>query len=276
MNRDDAGGLRGEERAARPPRPLEAEDAGPLAGVLGRSPEGDALPPMWHLACLLDPPQRAALGHDGHSRGGVPRPPDAPHRRMFAGGRAEHRAALRFGLPVAKTSAVVARARKEGRSGPLEFVTVRHEYAQDGRVAIVDEHDIVYRGLDPAAEPPAAREPVPSEPLHESRTFPVDPVTLFLFSAATANPHRIHYDLDFARSEGHPGLVVHGPLQVLLMAEWLREGGVDLVGARFDYRLLAPAWGEQVLVVGEPESGDAAVAVRAADGHRVARADVVR
>ena len=46
-----------------------------------------------------------------------------------------------------------------------------------------------------------------------------DPVLLFRFSALTYNAHRIHYDRDYARAEGYPGLVVHGPLQALLMAE---------------------------------------------------------
>ncbi len=36
---------------------------------------------------------------------------------------------------------------------------------------------------------------------------------LFLFSAATNNPHRIHYDKDYAGTEGHPDVLVHGPLQ---------------------------------------------------------------
>jgi hydroxyacyl-ACP dehydratase HTD2-like protein with hotdog domain len=36
---------------------------------------------------------------------------------------------------------------------------------------------------------------------------------LFLFSAATNNPHRIHYDRDYAKREGHEDILVHGPLQ---------------------------------------------------------------
>ena len=46
---------------------------------------------------------------------------------------------------------------------------------------------------------------------------------LFLFSAATRNPHRIHYDLPYARGEGHAGLLVHGPLQRAQMARWLTD-----------------------------------------------------
>ena len=49
------------------------------------------------------------------------------------------------------------------------------------------------------------------------------PVLLFRFSALTYNAHRIHYDREYARAEGYPGLVVHGPLQALLMAELARS-----------------------------------------------------
>lgn len=52
---------------------------------------------------------------------------------------------------------------------------------------------------------------------------------LFLFSAATWNPHRIHYDAEYARSEGHPDVLVHGPLQgawiVQYLAEWAGPRG---------------------------------------------------
>ncbi len=52
---------------------------------------------------------------------------------------------------------------------------------------------------------------------------------LFLFSAATNNPHRIHYDREYAAFEGHPDVLVHGPLQGAwlhqFVAEWAGPGG---------------------------------------------------
>ena len=51
----------------------------------------------------------------------------------------------------------------------------------------------------------------------------VSPTLLFRFSALTYNAHRIHYDRDYARDvEGYPGLLTHGPLQALAMAEAAR------------------------------------------------------
>lgn len=49
---------------------------------------------------------------------------------------------------------------------------------------------------------------------------------LFLFSAATNNPHRIHYDREYAAVEGHPDVLVHGPLQ----GAWLSQYVTDWAG----------------------------------------------
>ena len=59
---------------------------------------------------------------------------------------------------------------------------------------------------------------------------------LFLFSAATNNPHRIHYDRDYASVEGHPDVLVHGPLQ----GSWLCQFVTDWAGPRG--RVLNLAW----------------------------------
>jgi hydroxyacyl-ACP dehydratase HTD2-like protein with hotdog domain len=46
---------------------------------------------------------------------------------------------------------------------------------------------------------------------------------LFLFSAATNNPHRIHYDREYAAVEGHPDVLVHGPLQGAWLHQFVRD-----------------------------------------------------
>jgi len=59
---------------------------------------------------------------------------------------------------------------------------------------------------------------------------------LFLFSAATNNAHRIHYDREYAQSEGHADLLVHGPLQ----GAWLHQFVANWAGPRA--RVLALSW----------------------------------
>ena len=70
---------------------------------------------------------------------------------------------------------------------------------------------------------------------------------MFRFSALTYNGHRIHYDRDYARDvEGYPGLVTHGPLQALAMAEAARARGSTPTMS--EYRLVAPLFEHQGLV----------------------------
>lgn len=59
---------------------------------------------------------------------------------------------------------------------------------------------------------------------------------LFLYSAASFNPHRIHYDRDYAGVEGHDDILVHGPLQ----GSWLTQYLTDWIGPLG--RLRAVSW----------------------------------
>ena len=59
---------------------------------------------------------------------------------------------------------------------------------------------------------------------------------LFLYSAATHNPHPIHYDRDYALTEGHTDIIVHGPLQ----GAWLSQYVTDWAGPRG--RMLTLTW----------------------------------
>lgn len=60
------------------------------------------------------------------------------------------------------------------------------------------------------------------------RQYTPDSVQLFLYNAAIWNAHRIHYDLPYAQDgEGHPALLVDGPLQ----GDWLTQLLYDWMGA---------------------------------------------
>lgn len=208
---------------------------------------GDAVPPMWHWLYLLDRRRHSELGLDGHPTSGIPAPPGPGRRRMWAGGRATTYRPLLIGEQATRHTTIARTAEKHGRTGPLTFVTVRHEISQGGEVAVVDEQDIVYREGGTTALPPAPEPPPP--PAGPTLSLRVDEAMLFRFSALTYNAHRIHYDLGYVPTEGYDGLVVHGPLQALMMAEHLRREGVDLVGRQFAYRLLSPMVGVQTFTV---------------------------
>lgn len=67
------------------------------------------------------------------------------------------------------------------------------------------------------------------DPISPLRTS-VDETQMFLFSAATYNAHRIHYDKSWAIDvEGYKGPLVQGPLQAALLAravtDWIGGSG---------------------------------------------------
>jgi 3-methylfumaryl-CoA hydratase len=96
---------------------LAPEPALALAGLLDTAaPDTDALPPLWHCAYLLDRPAQADLGPDGHPRAGLPTPPAAGLRRMFAGGRVSATAPLRIGRPATRASRLLRTVERQGLS----------------------------------------------------------------------------------------------------------------------------------------------------------------
>jgi 3-methylfumaryl-CoA hydratase len=231
------------------------EVAEALANLLGTDVPQRTLPPLWHWTHLLDRRPQADLGPDGHPTSGIPAPPGPGRRRMFAGGRVTTHGELVLGRPATRTTHVVRTQEKEGRSGPLTFVTVRNDYRQDGELVVVDDYEIVYRGegstLPSAPAPDRSSAPVTRPHL----TLLADEALLFRFSALTYNAHRIHYDHGFVRQEGYADLVVHGPLQALMMGELLRRAGPGLVGRTFAYRLVSPMVGPQTFTVTAADGG---------------------
>jgi hydroxyacyl-ACP dehydratase HTD2-like protein with hotdog domain len=90
--------------------------------------------------------------------------------------------------------------------------------------------------------------PVPAQVLAEHHVQPRE-IELFMFSAATWLTHRIHFDRDYARTEGHPDLVVHGPLQGAYLAELLSTAADRFGGtlASLSYRVHRSAYcGDQL------------------------------
>ncbi|MBB5213830.1 FAS1-like dehydratase domain-containing protein [Parapusillimonas granuli] len=198
---------------------------------------GEALPLLWHWALFVNAVPHDEIGEDGHPRRGGFLPPADDRNRMWAGGRLEFLAPLRVGVPAARESRIAAIQEKEGRTGKLLFVTVKHEYFQGGALCISEEQDIVYR--EPAA--PKLQGTVPAPEAQWSERVHPDHVMLFRYSAVTFNGHRIHYDQDYAmHREGYPGLVVHGPMIATLQCRAFTRAHPEKQVAAFSYRGLRP------------------------------------
>lgn len=119
----------------------------------------------------------------------------------------------------------------------------------DGTPALTEKQNLIYRE---AAAPSAGSAPEAAVALapvgppigadaEDVWTFRTDPTLLMRFSAATANAHRIHYDWPYATGvEGYPGLVVHGPLMTLSLAEAHRLSGEASMITELRHRNAAP------------------------------------
>ncbi|MCP3725752.1 MaoC family dehydratase N-terminal domain-containing protein [Paraburkholderia sp. CNPSo 3272] len=215
-----------------------------LAAMLDRddppAAAGDDLPPLWHWLYFLPVHRQSMVGSDGHpKRGGFLPPVDLP-RRMWAGSQLEFLRLLKAGSATTRLSRIESVAHKQGRTGDLVFVKVKHEVSDVDGVAIVEHQDVVYRDHPAASEKPAAPQAAPAGAQWAREVVP-DPVLLFRYSALTLNGHRIHYDRPYAiGEEGYEGLVVHGPLLATLLMDSLRSKLPDARVRSFSFRAVKP------------------------------------
>ena len=219
---------------------------------------GDVAPQLVHFCIAPAAAQTSELGEDGHpARGGFLPPVPLP-RRMWAGGALEFVSPIHVGAKASRRSTVRDVVVKEGRSGTLCFVTVDHCIESDGKLAINERQDIVYRDFDktePGQQPKKPATPAPEGQWSET-IVPTTPL-LFRYSALTYNGHRIHYDLPYTRDvEGYPGLVVHGPMQATFLIHFA-ERLKGRAPARFEFRSLSPLFDNEPLTINarEDENG---------------------
>lgn len=223
-----------------------------LAATLDRPPPTEVLPPLWHWIYLLEAFPTSNLGPEGH-----PRPPDLPipeGRRMIAGGEVAFHGHVPLGEEATRRSRLLGVEEKEGRSGRLTFVRLGHRTEARATLLVEEEQRIVYLSAPPRPDLPQGSPP--DWPWR--RVFVPDELVLFRFSALTFNSHRIHYDRRYTTEvEGHPDLVVHGPLIALLLADLAHERVGELV--HFSFRATAPLYvNRPITLVGRPTGGDGA------------------
>ncbi len=216
---------------------LDRDDSAPVAG-------STVLPPLWHWLYFLPKQRQSEIGPDGHPKRGGFLPPVPLPRRMWAGGRLHWLSEnpLLVGQAMRRASSIASVTHKAGRTGDLLFVLVRHEVHNAKGLALIEEHDIVYRA---AAQP---TDPVPPPVAAEQgaawrREIVPDDVLLFRYSALTFNGHRIHYDRRYVTEvEGYPGLIVHGPLIATLLVDLLRRHTNDAFVKSFNFKAVRPTF----------------------------------
>ena len=230
--------------------------------------DGAALPPLWHWLYFLPLHRQSEIGADGHAKRGGFLPPVPLPRRMWAGSQFEFRSPVRVGDAVERTSTIADVTQKEGRTGKLVFVKVRHEVRcnEATEPAIVEFHDIVYREPRRADDVDPPPQPAPAGAAWQREIVP-DDVLLFRYSALTFNGHRIHYDRKYVTEvEGYPGLVVHGPLIATLLMDLVRRNAPEADVATFRFRAVRPTFDLHAFRVnGQPQPDGKAIKLWAQD-----------
>jgi 3-methylfumaryl-CoA hydratase len=248
-----------------------------LDALLDRSAgDADVVPALGHWLYFLPETSQSMLGEDGHSRLGDDLPDFGLPRRMWAGSRISFLADIPIGAAIERHTTIASITPKQGASGALVFVTLRHEVLVDETLVVREEQDLVYRSAADAMPTPPPLPPPSSMPRAGIGSIHVDSVALFRFSALTYNAHRIHYDRDYARDrEGYGGLVVHGPFQAMLLLAGFSERFPEQKIASFSFRA------HSVLLEGEEADLDidmdaerAQLRIKAVDGRITMTAEI--
>lgn len=180
------------------------------------------------------------MGEDGHPERGGFLPPVPLPRRMWAGSDVRFIEPLRIGQTIERKSTISNVETKSGKTGMLCFVTVDHRWTADGRLAIKEKQDIVYRDSPAEGDPRNTVTAAAVDDTPPGKTVDPTETLLFRYSALMFNSHRIHYDRDYAvGTEGYPSLVVQGPMQATFLARHAQEVGNSRL-ARFRFRSMSP------------------------------------
>jgi 3-methylfumaryl-CoA hydratase len=208
---------------------------------------GTPLPLLWHWAALSEWSPAHLLRRDGHPRPSGFMPPMPHPRRMWLGTSVQVTAAPIIGETVVVDRRVSELVEKHGRQGPFALLTVATTVrAPDQSLMLAEQTQFAYRGGSTSGAAVDLVEagdhgPPMSQNAAWDWRFTPSAVTLMTFSAATANTHRIHYDLPYAqRVEGYPNLLVHGPLMAVVLAEVVRRELPDAAPRSFTCRATRP------------------------------------
>lgn len=207
--------------------------------------EPQILPNLHHWFYFLPVVNGQELAEDGHPRKGSFLPPIPFPKRMWAGGRLQFLNSIQMNKNIRRESEILNIEFKNGKSGNMYFVTVRHSIYAEDTLAIIEEHDIVYREATNQIQSQATSQNIQvktePKPFTYKKLFPVDTVTLFRYSAITFNGHKIHYDRTYATQvEGYPGLIVHGPLLATLLLHTFEQENPNKKVSNFEFRAINP------------------------------------
>lgn len=273
---------------------IDANQLAKLAFTLGRPslsgitvtddtilPEGTPVPAGYHLVYFTPGGVETQLGPDGTDRTYNAPPPFS--NRMWAGGQmkwdvpgGDKGSGLRVGdVAEEHTRLLSAKPKVSSTTNkPMVLVEVEKQLFSPRGLALVDRRSWIFRPPTEVSDEkqlPAFKHFNGQSTQNDKnvdggleRHFVWSPVALFRFSALTFNGHQIHYNEHWTHTrEGHQGLVVHGPLNLINMLNFWRDAHGTALGRSsprsIRYRAVNPIYaGEEYLVrtVGQVDGED--------------------
>ncbi|KGB80301.1 hypothetical protein I307_05788 [Cryptococcus deuterogattii 99/473] len=257
-----------------------------LGDYIGDVPTGTHLCPGHHLIFFRPKPMLRDLGPDGSSVELNAPPPFT--RRMWAGGSMiwSETNSLQVGSPVTQALNIPRVEHKKGmifvHQQRVLYPGIQETASADGW-ALKETRIHVFRAAQQAVNPVASADPSLAHSSHSHLDAhanrdddvpyrfsytPTSPL-LFLYSALTHNPHKIHYDQCWSiAKEGQRGPLVHGPLTATLLVEL--AGQVESKKLKeFNYRATSPmVLDEEIRMTGR-WSEDGVLMLEAKQGFKV-------
>ena len=248
MNYDEWIGKSKDQNDSMAPEQLQRFEA-----LMDRDPgvvsAGSELTPCSHWIYFTPMHKQSEIGEDGHAiKGGFLPPVDLPNR-MWAGGNLKFKKPLKTSIPADRRSTIVKIDEKDGASGKLCFITVRHQISTSGSLAVDEEQQVVYREATEEGAHPVRTKPMDID-FDWKKNRKLSSVQLFRYSALTYNAHRIHYDQPFAtRREGYPNLVVHSPFLLTLMMDLFKTETDGKVIEEIEYQSVGPIFLDEEITI---------------------------
>jgi hydroxyacyl-ACP dehydratase HTD2-like protein with hotdog domain len=187
------------------------------------------------------------------------------NRRMWAGGHIEWSkdTDLHVGKRTKeKMELEKVDAKHRGGGGELIVMSIcKTLYTEDNSEAIRETRQWVFlKDGDPSAAQTTKKPRAENKEKRETafqHSVELTPAALFRYSALIFNSHAIHLSKEHCVKEGHPNLVVHGPLTLSLLLEAVRGTVVGKRWKSVTYRAVGPAYvGEKLsLNVGIEKDG---------------------
>jgi hydroxyacyl-ACP dehydratase HTD2-like protein with hotdog domain len=168
--------------------------------------------------------------------------------------------------------------RRVGRLNAGRSAKVGHGFARTlwrrtsddiGNSLVVETRDLCFLREKGSTVPFERRHITPPKNPDYSHSLTPTPALLFRFSALTYNAHAIHIDPDYTRNVyGFPNLLVHGPLALALMLEYVRQLLFKISGVmhdapivtEVDYRNLAPLFANKEMTICVKKKGSVRLA----------------